>query len=260
MRKLKYDIQNNIPVPPVPPIKVEFPDKNNPFADPGHYPDKWVPPGPGHYPDEWEKQTDEKYQLLDPVTEQKNADEYKNISDLFRTTLGVYRIDKIERIQNADLYDLFVLNAMRVARRDDPSAITCKGVTKRLFHGTNAVEQIIGLESNGFLAALAGTRIGKAYGEGSYFARDASYSHNGYARRIAPGIYQLLVVDVVVGKFCLGTSDMKVSPEIRPGTDGQRYDCVVNNIQDPTIFVTFLSGMSAYPSYLITYADGTSVA
>ena len=61
---------------------------------------------------------------------------------------------------------------------------------------------------------LAGTSTGSIWGNGTYFARDARYS-NDYARTLASGDKQMMLVDVLVGLSTQGAQDMKVCPLAR---------------------------------------------
>ena len=88
---------------------------------------------------------------------------------------------------------------------------------------------IINAPTTGFLPLLAGTATGAIYGDGTYFARDASYSHN-YASRLPSGQRQMLVVDVVVGRSTPGQQGMKMCPVVnlrvpRVGYVAQIYTC-----------------------------------
>lgn len=83
--------------------------------------------------------------------------------------------------------------------------------------------------------------VGTFYGHGSYFARDASYSVK-YGKCI---FYSY----VLTGDYCQGQALMKDVP-IKSNESALKYDSVVNNISDPSIFVVF-SDNHAYPAYLI---------
>ena len=121
-----------------------------------------------------------------------------------------------------------------------------------LFHGTSAVEAIVNsVDGHGFLPLLAGTSTGAIWGNGTYFARDAKYSDD-YARSLGgSGQKQMLLVDVLVGRFAQGKEGMKVCP-LLPGAEFARYNSLVDRPTDPSIFVVQHSNQ-AYPAYLITY-------
>lgn len=124
-----------------------------------------------------------------------------------------------------------------------------------LFHGTTAIESIVNsTDGHGFLPLLTGTAVGGLFGDGTYFARDAKYS-DAYARTLPSDTgqkqKQMLVVEVMVGKWTRGKKGVKVMP-LLPGQQYARYNSLVNDRNDPSIFVIHHSNQ-AYPAYLITY-------
>ena len=92
---------------------------------------------------------------------------------------------------------------------------------------------------------------GTAYGQGTYFARDASFS-NGYASPDSQGQKRMYLVRVLAGEYTQGANSMIVAPPKDPNDETVLYDSVVDNISNPSIFVVFYDG-DAYPEYLITY-------
>ena len=83
-----------------------------------------------------------------------------------------------------------------------------------------------------------------------YFARDAQYAF-GYPReRVGPR--HMYLARVLVGQYCVGKSHMIVPPPrnfIRPDIS---YESVVDNQENPSIFVVFYDNQ-CYPEYLITF-------
>jgi poly [ADP-ribose] polymerase 10/14/15 len=124
---------------------------------------------------------------------------------------------------------------------------------RMLFHGTEAVEAIINsTDGHGFLPLLAGARNAAQFGNGVYFARDAKYSdQQKYARTIGNGQKQMLVAEVLEGKWTKGHRGMKKRP-LLPGEKYKKYNSVVDVVVNPTIFVVQHSN-EAYPAYLLTY-------
>ena len=80
--------------------------------------------------------------------------------------------------------------------------------------------------------------------------RDAKYSHN-YAHRLPSGQRQMLVAEVAVGRSAPGKQGMKSCPLV-PGEQYVRFDSLVDDARDPSIFVVQHTAQ-AYPAYLITY-------
>ena len=90
------------------------------------------------------------------------------------------------------------------------------------------------------------------YGKGVYFARDASYSANTlYSRPDARGVQRIFLCRVLVGKYCRGVKDA-LTPDIRDAANHLMYDSTVDNVKNPSIFVTY-NDAQAYPEYLVKF-------
>ena len=94
--------------------------------------------------------------------------------------------------------------------------------------------------------------IGHAYGKGTYFAGSARYSAR-YAQPDQAGNKYLYRCKVLTGDFTKGEESMIVPPHKTSPSTG-KYDSVVDNPQNPSIFVVFYDAQ-AYPEYLITFVD-----
>ena len=164
-----------------------------------------------------------------------------------------YRIISVERIQNMDLWRSYAAKRKSICERQSPhTPYTRNYVRNWLFHGcpSAVVPKIV---QQGFNRSFCGANA-TVYGEGVYFARDASYSTFPlYSKPDAQGIQSCFLVRVVVGEYCRGVKDAK-TPDVRdPGT-GALYDSTVDNLQNPNIFVTY-NDAQAYPEYLIKYTQ-----
>ena len=60
----------------------------------------------------------------------------------------------------------------------------------------------------------------------------------------------MFTAKVLVGEFTAGFSGLKTPP--KKGNETDLYDSVVDNIQNPSIFVVFPDNQS-YPDYLICF-------
>lgn len=90
-----------------------------------------------------------------------------------------------------------------------------------------------------------------AFGNGTYFAVNASYSCNStYSVPNAQGHKHMYLCKVLTGDFTKGAGGMFVPPPKNANCD--LYDTVVDNPAAPTIFVVFRDD-NAYPEYLITF-------
>lgn len=185
--------------------------------------------------------------------------EHAKVAESFLKTLPHKTIDRIERIENGLLQESFVLSAsnlQKMLKASTPQPGSARspaptGILLELFHGTSAVDLIVNsADGHGFLPLLAGTAVGAIWGDGTYFARDAKYSDS-YACQLPSGQKQMLVVDVLVGRYAQGAKGMKMCPLV-PGEKYIRFNSLVNNMRQPSIYVVQHSDQ-AYPKYLITY-------
>ena len=86
------------------------------------------------------------------------------------------------------------------------------------------------------------------HGKGVYFAVNSKDLVD-YTSPNIRGERHIFLCRVLVGEYCLGREDQP-TPDVRRGTE--RYDSTVNNLQDPTIFVTY-NDAQAYPDYIVTF-------
>ena len=86
------------------------------------------------------------------------------------------------------------------------------------------------------------------YGKCVYFAVNSKYSVD-YTSPNSRGERHMFLCRVLVGDYCQGREDQP-TPDVRWGKE--LYDSTVNNLADPTIFVTYHDSQ-AYPEYLVTF-------
>jgi hypothetical protein len=179
-----------------------------------------------------------------------SSSEHAAIVAAFIATMPRATIDRLERVENGLLHESFQLQAASIQKclGGDYNASEMRQL---LFHGTHAVGAIVhSTDGHGFLPLLAGSRVGAIYGNGSYFARNAKYSHD-YAHTLPNGQKQMLVVDVLLGRWAPGCQGMSACPFL-PGEQFKRYNSLVDRVPNPSIFVVQHSNQ-AYPAYVITY-------
>ena len=90
------------------------------------------------------------------------------------------------------------------------------------------------------------------YGNGVYFAQDASFAtQTKHSPPDGAGNRHMYFARVLVGEYTTGRMGMITPPPKRnDATDA--YDTVVDNPENPTIFVVFYDNQ-CYPDYLITF-------
>ena len=89
-----------------------------------------------------------------------------------------------------------------------------------------------------------------AYGKGTYFARDASYSCSSrYSPPHSDGYKYLLLCKFIVGDSSQGLKKMHKVP-LKP--NGNEYDTLVDYPQNPSIYVVW-TDFAAVPMYRIKF-------
>ncbi|XP_070296478.1 mucin-6 [Salvelinus sp. IW2-2015] len=171
--------------------------------------------------------------------------DYQKVQRLFNNTMRGFQITSIERVQNRDLWEVFQWK--RDLMKKNNGGKNSKEL--HLFHGTDP-KHVDAICRDNFDWRLCGTN-GTVYGEGSYFARDAKYSHCFISHS---GVRSMFVCRVLVGDYTLGNSDLRRPP---PKGEGNPtfYDSCVDNVLNPSIYVVF-EKHQVYPEFLIRYDDG----
>ncbi|XP_064369975.1 protein mono-ADP-ribosyltransferase PARP12-like isoform X1 [Dromaius novaehollandiae] len=173
-----------------------------------------------------------------------SSDEYKKVQVDFQRTMPKTIIQKIHRVQNPSLWELYQWQKEQMQKSNGGKAVD----ERFLFHGTSK-KHIDAICQQNFDWRICGLH-GTVYGKGSYFARDASYSNN-YCTEDAH-IKSMFLARVLVGEFTLGRSSY-VRPPLKD-SQNSFYDSCVNSTSNPSIFVIF-EKHQIYPEYLIEYID-----
>ncbi|KAM9402304.1 protein mono-ADP-ribosyltransferase PARP12-like isoform 2-T2 [Salvelinus alpinus] len=171
--------------------------------------------------------------------------DYQKVQRLFNNTMRGFQITSIERVQNRDLWEVFQWK--RDLMKKNNGGKNSKEL--HLFHGTDP-KHVDAICRDNFDWRLCGTN-GTVYGEGSYFARDAKYSHSYTSHS---GVRSMFVCRVLVGDYTRGNSDLRRPPPKGEGSP-TLYDSCVDNVLKPSIYVVF-EKHQVYPEFLIKYDDG----
>ncbi|XP_006905628.1 poly [ADP-ribose] polymerase 15 isoform X1 [Pteropus alecto] len=194
-------------------------------------------------PENW---TDMNQRLTCVIQLQPGQSEYNMVKDKFFQTCHSYRIEKIERIQNEFLWQSYQIKKKQM---DIKNGLTDN--ERILFHGTDA-NSVPHVNQHGFNRSHAGKNA-VAYGKGTYFAVDASFSANDkYSRPDSNGRKHIYVVRVLTGLYTLGREGLITPPSKNPYDHTDLFDSVTDDIQHPKLFVVFFDNQ-AYPEYLITF-------
>lgn len=159
--------------------------------------------------------------------------------------MPLYYVQKIERVQNVALWEVYQWQKEQMQKRNGGKTVD----ERQLFHGTSTgfVDAICQQNFDWRVSGLHGT----SYGKGSYFARDAAYSHH-YSKTDTKS-HTMFLARVLVGEFVRGNASF-VRPPAKEGQGDVLYDSCVNRVSDPSIFVVF-EKHQAYPEYVIQYTD-----
>ncbi|KAM8770636.1 protein mono-ADP-ribosyltransferase PARP14 [Rhynchonycteris naso] len=194
---------------------------------------------PGHW-------SDMKQQNVCLVELQPGHAEYNNVADKFNQTCAHFKIEKIQRIQNPGLWKSY-----QTKKRNMDDKNVQVNNERLLFHGTD-VDSLPHVNLKGFNRSYAGKNA-TAYGKGTYFAVNASYSANdAYSRPDVNGKKHMYYVRVLTGLFTCGNRSLIVPPPKNSQNPTDMYDTVTDNVHNPSLFVVFYDDY-AYPEYLITF-------
>ncbi|CAK6978810.1 protein mono-ADP-ribosyltransferase PARP14-like [Scomber scombrus] len=181
------------------------------------------------------------------VALQPSSAEYQTVNDAFKQTV-TKTVIKIERLQNVHLRRAYELQKKHIS---DKNGQTHGAVEKLLYHGTTQ-DNCTSIIETGFNRSFAGQNA-TAYGLGTYFAVHASYSAlPTYSKPAMDGTQLMFVSRVLTGFYTQGQSDMKVPPPLSCFQPHERYDSVVDIMDNPNMYVVF-HDHQAYPDYLITF-------
>ncbi|XP_077166179.1 protein mono-ADP-ribosyltransferase PARP12-like isoform X2 [Paroedura picta] len=175
----------------------------------------------------------------------KTSSEYTAIEKLFQKTMTDFVVHSIKRIQNPSLWQVFQWQKEQMMKKKGGQDVD----ERQLFHGTvpSNVEAIC---NDNFDWRICGTN-GTVYGKGSYFARDAKYSHS-YCQPNVKG-NMMFVARVLVGDFVVGNQTYN-RPPARSFDMTKCYDSCVDRMVDPSIFIIF-EKHQIYPEYMISYTE-----
>nr|XP_019950902.1 PREDICTED: poly [ADP-ribose] polymerase 14-like [Paralichthys olivaceus] len=186
-------------------------------------------------------------EVMKVVTLLTSSAEYRSVKEAFTRT-APKTIMKIERLQNVHLRRAYEAQKKRISDKNADVGGACE---KLLYHGTTQ-DNCDAIMKTGFNRRFAGQNA-TSYGHGTYFAVNANYSaHPTYAKPNAVGSQLIFVARVLTGIYTEGKSEMKVPPPRDSQQPHDRYDSVVDRMNNPSMYVVFHDNQ-AYPDYLITF-------
>ncbi|KAM8852966.1 protein mono-ADP-ribosyltransferase TIPARP [Synchiropus picturatus] len=205
---------------------------------------------PSLFPETWLPMTMSQDFLQVPVSREDRS--YRTVYSLFHKTVSEtkFRIIKILRVQNPFLWEKYKRKKEYMSRR--MSEMDRLLSERHLFHGTSA-DAVEGICKHNFDPRVCGKHA-TMFGQGSYFARKAVYSHN-FSKRSTKGVHCMFLAKVLTGRFTVGNPSMRRPPPINPcDASSDLYDSCVDNWLDPQIYVIFNDDQS-YPYFIIMYEE-----
>ncbi|KAM4626869.1 protein mono-ADP-ribosyltransferase PARP15-like [Discoglossus pictus] len=182
------------------------------------------------------------------VTLQEDSQEYKEVEGNFvkTSTKTSVKVIKVERIQDLKQWQSYTVK-MQAVNRKYPNQLN----ERHLYHGTS-FDVTKKINHHGFNRSFCG-KNGKAYGQGTYFAKEAYYSsHDKFSVPDQDENKYVYQAAVITGTYCAGKQSYKEPPRINEDSEADLYNCVVDKVNNPFIFVVFCDD-GAYPEYLITF-------
>ncbi|XP_029471728.1 protein mono-ADP-ribosyltransferase TIPARP [Rhinatrema bivittatum] len=205
---------------------------------------------PNFYPETWIPMDSSQEFIQVPVP--KDDKSYRTVYNLFHKTVPEtkFKILKILRVQNLFLWEKYKRKKEFMSRR--MSGLDKIMNERHLFHGTSQ-DVVDGICKHNFDPRVCGKHA-TMFGQGSYFARKASYSHN-FSKRSPKGIHYMFLAKVLTGRYTVGNHTMRRPPPLNPGVmTSDLYDSCVDNYFEPQIFVIFNDDQS-YPYFVIQYEE-----
>ncbi|WAR21737.1 PAR14-like protein, partial [Mya arenaria] len=164
--------------------------------------------------------------------------EYTDIAGKFSASSGAgFTIHAIEKVQNKSLWLQYEAKKKQLEGQNPPGTKN----EQFLWHGTSE-DTVDSVNAHA-----------TAYGDGVYFAVQASYScSNTYSRPGTQGFKRVYYCAVLTGVFDLGKGGMRVPPPNPKGGKNALFDSVVNNVANPGMYIIF-NDTQAYPLYIVTF-------
>ncbi|NXC91130.1 PARPT polymerase, partial [Cercotrichas coryphoeus] len=208
---------------------------------------------PSFYPETWIGMDPAQDFIQVPVLKEDKS--YRTIYNLFHKTVPEtkYRILKILRVQNQFLWEKYKRKKEYMSKK--MCGLDRIMNERHLFHGTSQ-DVVDGICKHNFDPRVCGKHA-TMFGQGSYFARKASYSHN-FSKRSPKGVHFMFLAKVLTGRYTVGNHTMRRPPPVEPGSvTSDLYDSCVDNFFEPQIFVIFNDDQS-YPYFIIQYEEVSS--
>ncbi|NXB88448.1 PAR14 polymerase, partial [Vidua chalybeata] len=194
-------------------------------------------------PPTWDPMENEQLKIVELKPDSR---EYKDVQERFLQTCQLYKIEKIERVQNLYFWKSYQIKKCEIDKKNGD-----RNNERLLFHGTSQ-ESLTLINKHGFNRSYAGMNAAN-FGNGTYFAVNASYSANDtYSKPDVNGRKYMYLARVLVGEYSLGKKGSITPARKNVSNSVDLYDSSTDNMSQPSMFIIF-NDIQAYPEYLITF-------
>ncbi|XP_072788080.1 protein mono-ADP-ribosyltransferase PARP14 isoform X2 [Taeniopygia guttata] len=194
-------------------------------------------------PPTWDHMENEQFKIVELKPDSR---EYKDVQERFQQTCQLYKIEKIERVQNLYFWKSYQIKKCEIDKKNGN-----RNNERLLFHGTRQ-ESLTLINKHGFNRSCAGMNAAN-FGNGTYFAVNACYSANDlYSKPDVNGRKYMYLARVLVGEYSLGKKGSITPARKNVSNSVDLYDSSTDNMSQPSMFIIF-NDIQAYPEYLITF-------
>ncbi|CAF1600452.1 unnamed protein product [Rotaria sp. Silwood1] len=180
----------------------------------------------------------------------RNDSDFARIENRMKETMTNVKIDKIERVQNIRMWRHYAFRHLELKK--ELSHMPNLQIEMELFHGTRTTPPSeIYHGEYGFDMTYSTSGM---WGIGTYFAKNASYSCNGYDYKLPNGKRQVFLAQVLTGDIydCKSDSTLRRPPKKNETKSGLRYNSVSGDTGGSKVYIVYENRV-AYPTYLITF-------
>lgn len=194
-------------------------------------------------PPTWDPMENERLKIVELKPDSR---EYKDVQERFLQTCQTFKIEKIERVQNIYFWKNYQIKKCEMDKKNGS-----RNNERLLFHGTSQ-ESLTFINNHGFNRSYAGMHAAN-FGNGTYFAVNASYSANDtYSKPDVNGKKYMYLARVLVGEYSLGRKG-SITPARKNASNAvDLFDSSTDSMTQPSMFIIF-NDIQAYPEYLITF-------
>ncbi|NWX59781.1 PAR14 polymerase, partial [Promerops cafer] len=194
-------------------------------------------------PPTWDPMENERLKIVELKPDSR---EYKDVQERFLQTCQLFKIEKIERVQNLYLWKNYQIKKCEMDKKNGN-----RNNERLLFHGTSQ-ESLTFINKHGFNRSYAGMHAAN-FGNGTYFAVNASYSANDlYSKPDVNERKYMYLARVLVGEYSLGKKGSITPARKNVSNSVDLFDSSTDNVSQPSMFIIF-NDIQAYPEYLITF-------